>query len=193
MSALGRLGMVWLIAVSILSTACRDDPPEKEMQQAQGAIDAARAAGADRYAHDELVAATETLKRARAAVDDRDYRLALNNALDSREHAQNAAKQAADNKAIARADADRALAQATAALAEARNRSRAEAGTVPAKAAALRRAIADAQVAVQKARSSFDEGDYKNVVSSVQDVTATLRAATHDLENATATVGRRRR
>src|ERR1700736_2016696 len=107
MSALGRLGMVWLIAVSILSTACRDDPPEKEMRQAQGAIDAARAAGADRYAHDELVAATETLKRARAAVDDRDYRLALNNAIDSREHAQNAAKQAADNKAIARADADR--------------------------------------------------------------------------------------
>ena len=38
----------------------------------------------------------------------RDYRLALNHALDSRERAQNAAKQAADGKAAARAEADRA-------------------------------------------------------------------------------------
>ena len=30
--------------------ACGGDPPEKEMQQAQGAIDAARAAGAEQYA-----------------------------------------------------------------------------------------------------------------------------------------------
>src|SRR4030088_2953978 len=98
MSALGRLGMVWLIAVSILSTACRGDPPEKEMQQAQGAIDAARAAGADQYAREEFTAAEEALKHAREAVDQRDYRAALNAALDARERAQTAAKEAVNGK-----------------------------------------------------------------------------------------------
>src|SRR5690606_17977147 len=47
---------------AILAGACAE-PPDKEMQQAQGAIEAARAAGADRYAHDEFVAAQEALKK----------------------------------------------------------------------------------------------------------------------------------
>ena len=71
--------------------ACGGEPPDKEMQQAQGAIDAARAAGADQYAHEEFAAAQEALTHANEAVEQRDYRLALNHALDSRERAQNAA------------------------------------------------------------------------------------------------------
>jgi len=161
------------------------------MQQAEGAIDAARAAGAEQWAHDEFVAATQALKNARQAVTDRDYRLALNHAIDSREQAQNAAKDAADNKAIARASADRALAEATAALADARARSKTAASA--AKAVALRTAMVDAQVAVQKARASFEEGDYKAVVATVGGATARLRGATHDLDSATATTGRRKR
>src|SRR5207237_8293242 len=90
-----------VIIVSMMAAAC-GDPPEKEMQQAQGAIDAARAVGADEYAHGEFVAAEDALKHAHAAVDERDYRLALNHALDSRERAQNAAREAADRKAVAR-------------------------------------------------------------------------------------------
>ena len=43
-------------------------PPNKEMDQAQGAIDAARAAGAERYAATEYTAATEALKNANDAV-----------------------------------------------------------------------------------------------------------------------------
>jgi hypothetical protein len=64
----------------VLLTAC-GTPPHKEMDQAQGAIDAARAAGADRYAADEYNAAVQSLQLANDAVDQRDYRLALNHAL----------------------------------------------------------------------------------------------------------------
>src|SRR5581483_6903422 len=108
-----------VVALALATFAC-GSPPDKEMQQAQGAIDAARAAGADQYAHDEFVAAEDSLKHAREAVADRDYRLALTHALDSRERAEEAAKQAADHKASARVDADHALTATSAALGEAR-------------------------------------------------------------------------
>ena len=74
----------WVLAL-VLLTAC-GTPPHKEIDQAQGAIDAARAAGADRLATEEFNAATTSLKLANDAVDQRDYRLALNHALESREH-----------------------------------------------------------------------------------------------------------
>ena len=89
----------WVLALLLL-TAC-GTPPHKEMDQAQGAIDAARAAGAERYAAEEFAAATGSLTLATNAVNQRDYRLALNHALESREHAQNAARQAAETAAAA--------------------------------------------------------------------------------------------
>ena len=92
-----RLLLSLAIVAAIAGAAC-GDPPDKEMQQAQGAIDAARAAGADQYAHDEFTAAEDALKRAHDAVDQRDYRLALNDALDTRERAQTAAKEAVERQ-----------------------------------------------------------------------------------------------
>ena len=89
------------------------------MQQAQGAIDAARAAGADRYAREEFTAAEDALKRAHDAVAQRDYRLALNPRSTPRARADR--RQAGRRrKAAARADAERALADADAALARRR-------------------------------------------------------------------------
>src|SRR5262245_36028656 len=116
MPAPGRFAIAFVVMLSILSTACRDDPPNKEIQQAETTIDQARAAGAEVHAKEEFRAAQEALKQAREAVVQRDYRLALNHALDSREHAQTATKQMADIRAKERADADRALAEANAAL-----------------------------------------------------------------------------
>ena len=72
--------------------ACGGDPPEKEMQQAQAAIDVAVAAGAETYAAQELAAAEAALTHAGSAVAARDYRLALNHALDSRQRALNATR-----------------------------------------------------------------------------------------------------
>lgn len=84
------------------------------MDQAQDAIDAAQAAGADRYAITEYSAATEALENANTAVVARDHRLALSYALESREHAQNAAKGAADAKARVRIEVDQASTEITA-------------------------------------------------------------------------------
>jgi uncharacterized protein DUF4398 len=97
----------------VLASACTS-PPNKEMDQAQGAIDAARAAGAERYAPTELAAANTALKNANDAVEQGDYRLALNHAIDSREQAQNAARVAADTRAKLRGDVERSMAEVNA-------------------------------------------------------------------------------
>ena len=98
------------LITAILSASCAE-PPSKEMNQAQGAIDAARAAGADKFAAAEFTAAIDALKRSEEAVAARDYRQALNHALDSRERAQNAAKLAVEGRADARGQAERAIAE----------------------------------------------------------------------------------
>ena len=99
-----------LITAILLSVSCAE-PPNKEMNQAQGAIDAARAAGADKFAAAEFTAAQDALKKSDEAVAAGDYRQALSHALDSRERAQNAAKLAVDGRADARGQAERAIAE----------------------------------------------------------------------------------
>jgi hypothetical protein len=187
--------MLSLVAASALAAAGCADPPNKEMQQAQGAIEAARAAGADKYAHDELAAADAALKAAHDAVAQSDYRLALNNALSSREHAQEAAKPAAENMAAARADADRALVDVTRALSDAQAKLKvAEGAHVPARTLTpARRSIAGAEIEVQKAREAFRKGDYTGVRPALGDATGRLRATAHDLDAAAGSPGRRRR
>ena len=105
------------LLAALLASGCAE-PPNTEMDQAQGAIDAALAAGADAYATTEYSAATEALENANAAVTARDHRLALSYALESREHAQNAARGAADEKARVRVEADHASTEISALLAE---------------------------------------------------------------------------
>ena len=67
------------LITAILSASCAE-PPSKEMNQAQGAIDAARAAGADKFAAAEFTAAVDALKRSEEAVAAGDYRQALSHA-----------------------------------------------------------------------------------------------------------------
>jgi len=135
----------------VLLSAC-GTPPHKEIDQAQGAIDAARAAGADRYAAVEFTAATNSLALANKAVQDRDYRLALNNALESREHAQNAARVAAETQGRLRGDVERSLVETTALLAQASGRlTTAERTRVP------RRIVADARQSIATATSDLQK------------------------------------
>ncbi len=117
----------WL-ALVLVAISCAD-PPHKEMDQAQGAIDAARAAGAEQYATAEYTAATQALKQSNEAVTARDYRLALNYALESREQAQNAARTAADTRAKLRGDVERSIAEAQSLIAQARARMDGPSGT----------------------------------------------------------------
>jgi len=188
-----RAFIAFAVAAAAVCAACAD-PPDKEMQQAQGAIDAARAAGADQYAREEFTAAEDALKRAREAVDQRDYRQALNNALDARERAQTAAKDTVNKKATARVDAEKAIADATAALAESRNKLKAaESGRALKSVAAANRSVGEHARRVQEARTAFERGDYLAAISGAQRAAADLRATTRDLETAATTGTRRHR
>jgi Domain of unknown function (DUF4398) len=156
-----------ILCSSFLSVACAT-PPTREMDQAQGAIDAARAAGADRYATEQYGAAVKALQNAESAVGQRDYRLALNYALDGRDRAQRAAKEAATQQAVLRSAAERRLSEVTASLDQAKQQSKAaETARVPRRAlAGALNAIAEAEGALQKAGTSIQESNY--IVSQEQ-------------------------
>jgi hypothetical protein len=157
-----RRALSGAVLIASLSLSACAEPPNKEMDQAQGAIDAARAAGAERYATAEFTAATTTLAQAREAVSQRDYRLALNHALESREHAQNAAREAADTHARMRGEVERAMGEAEALLARASTavasaeRSRVPRATLREAGRALDAITAD----VQKAGAAMKAEDY---------------------------------
>jgi hypothetical protein len=192
-SARGFLSSFAVVA-AMIGAAC-GNPPDKEMQQAQAAIDSARAAGADRFAREEFAAAEGALKRSHDAVAQRDYRLALDAALDARERAQTAALQAADEKAAARADAERAMAEADAVLHESRVKLKAaETARASAKVlVAARRAIADGETAVQEARAALEQGDYLAAADRSRAAATHLRGTTRDLDAVPTTGTRRRR
>jgi hypothetical protein len=188
-----RLVLLPLLAAA-LAFACAT-PPSKEMHQAQGAIDAARAAGAEQHAAAELQAAVDALARAEDAVSQRDYRLALNYALDARERAQEAAKAAVEGRAKARGDAERALAEVGALHTRARARLRdPEVSGLPARAVREPLATIDAAgKALQEARTAMAAGDYPRVTITLEGRGAALQAALAAIDAAAATQPPRRR
>lgn len=103
-----RWRLAVLVSIAVFAAACAA-PPTKELSLAEGAIDAARAAGAAEYATDDLTAAEQLLARARTEVTDRDYRAALGHALDANVRARAAARAAADGRVKARLAADETL------------------------------------------------------------------------------------
>ena len=176
-----------LLACLVL-VAC-GEPPDKEMHQAQGAIDAARAAGAETYAPDEFKAAVDALSHAQDAVAQRDFRLALNNALDSRERAQNAAKMAADQKAAARSAAERLLADVTSAIAVSAARLQAaEAARAPKSATdPLKAGLANARQATEDAGKALASQDYLGAKKRLEGVVISLSMALQGLRKGEAT------
>jgi hypothetical protein len=183
-----------LLITLLLVPACGADPPEKELQQAQSAIDAARTAGANDYAHGELAAAEQALKNAREAVDDRDYRLALTSALDSRARAENASTQAADQKAAAHTAAEKLLGATSTALARAHGRLKTASAARPAprNLSAIRRTLETADRDVQEARTTFAASDYPATIKTLKDVNARLTDVERDLEASSPAPARRK-
>lgn len=175
-------------------TACAA-PPQKEMDQAEGAIATARAAGAPQYAPEEFTAAETALRRSHEAAGQRDFRQALNHALDARQRAQTAARDAGDRKAVARGQAERAITSAELALAMAQQRLGAAVAAAPttgrrpatavAAQTALQQAIATATSGLQEARSHLDAQRFDQVLTVVTPVGAQIQAATRAFEAAT--------
>jgi hypothetical protein len=164
------------------------EPPHKEMNQAQGAIDTARAAGADRYAPEEYEAAEAALVRSYAAVDDRDYRLALNYAIDARERAQESARLAADQKSRVRSRVDETLRRADAMLADANSRlEQAQQAKVPARELApTLKTIAALDAQLVAVRASIQRDQLLEAQASLDELLASRKMATSGMDAATA-------
>ena len=188
-----RAGRRLALVIVILSAGCAE-PPNKEINQAQGAIDTARAAGADRFAAAEFSAATDALKRSEEAVAARDYRLALNHAIDSRERAQSAAKMAVEGRADARGQAERAITEVATLI------SRAQAQLKDPDIARLngrtlrepRATVAAAEKMLQEARSALAAENYATVTKALNGAAADLQAALTEID-AVASPGSSRR
>jgi hypothetical protein len=170
------------------------EPPSKEMNQAQGAIDAARAAGADQFATGEFKAAVEALDKSRAAVDQRDYRQALAYALDARERAQSAARTAADEKARVRAETDRALHTAELALdrAQASLQEARRLRVPPRLFAASEQTIEKASEATRIARSAMEHDNYLGARQALEGLSQRLDATASEIDAAIAARAPRR-
>ena len=174
-----------LITATILSVSCAE-PPNKEMNQAQGAIDAARAAGADKFAAAEFTAAQDALKKSEQAAADGDYRQALSHALDSRERAQNAAKLAVDGRADARGQAERAIAEVATLLSRAQSQLK-DADVARLNARTLegpRSTVAATETMLQEARTALKAEDYSAVAKALNNAAAELQAALKEIDAA---------
>ena len=182
-----RAGRRLALIIVILSASCAE-PPHKEMNQAQGAIDAARAAGADKFAAVEFTAAVDALRRSEEAATAGDYRLALNHAIDSRERAASAAKLAVEGRADARGQAERAIAEVATLLARAQAQLR-EPALARVNARVLRgprATVTGAQKRVQEARAALKAEDYAGVTTAINGAAADLQAALTEIDAATA-------
>ena len=167
------------LITAILSASCAE-PPSKEMNQAQGAIDAARAAGADKFAAAELTAALDALKRSEDAVAAGDYRQALSHALDSRERAQSAAKMAVDGRADARGHAERAISEVATLL----SRAEAQLKDNPRALKGPRSTTTAARKMLQEARAALKTEDYAGVTKALNGAAAELQAALAEIDAA---------
>jgi len=172
---------VFIVVTSLLFVSACAEPPSKEMHQAQGAIDAAKAAGAEEYAADELKGAVDALAQADVAVTARDYRLALSNALDGR--------------ARARGNAERALAEASAAVDRAAARLKAsDIPKLPRRTvSAVESQVTTARKTLQEARAALEGESYAQVRRTAESISAEINAAIASLDGPNAAAGRARK
>jgi hypothetical protein len=170
--------VAWLLLPALTLAAC-SAPPAKERHQAEGALAAARAADAAIYAQQELADAEAALQRYDEAVAQRDYRLALDHAIEARDRAFDAARLAGDRKAAARSQAERLLAElhALASAADARlaGAGRGNVRVTGAAADRLRAAAQDASSAMQEARTLIDRQAFLDAIQRLAPIVERLQ------------------
>jgi hypothetical protein len=174
-----RHRLSWVAAsLALLLSAC-SEPPQKEIDQAQAAIDAAKAAGAGTYAPEEYNAAVTALQKSHDAVDQRDYREALNYAIDARQRASEAATQAGIAKAHIRAADEKLVTECSARASQLDTHIKVAEGAHVAlrDLRSAHKTLADAQTALQETRKSMDAGNYAEVLTELTEVRRKLDAA----------------
>lgn len=173
-----------LLSLSLLA-AC-SAPPQKEIDLAQGAIDAAQAAGAEQYATQELASASASLQEAHDASAQRDFRLALTRALDAHDRALEAARAAAEGHARARGETDAAITSARAAVDRLAQRIETpETALLPkTDVQAARKTLATAQADLQEAGAAVTAGDYASARTRVEGISGRISAQLEALDAA---------
>jgi hypothetical protein len=176
-----RLGYFGLLIA--LAAGC-SAPPTKEHDQAQAALAAARAAEAAIYAPDDLQAAQDLLDRYDQAVDQHDYRAALGAAIDARDRAYEAARQAGVQKAASQAALQSAIADLEALVKSATTRLSSTTGPrlTAASADRLRAATQTAQRTLQETRSAQGQQKFRDGLRQIEPVTADLRKTLASLD-----------
>ena len=188
-------GLTALLLVLALLTACAA-PPNREIADAEQALKAAKAAGAERYSKETYNAAADAYRKANEAVIAGDYRLALNRALESREQSLAATRSAADGKALARDEAMRTKAEISTQLLrvtaqlDAAEKSRALPKSVLRD---VREALTLINTDVQKADAAINDQDYMAAQEALKGLKARLDAAAGEFESARKSQRARRR
>ena len=177
----------WLCALLALAAAGCADPPTKEIDQAQAAIEVAVSGGAERFAEADLAAARTALVQARDSVAQREYKLALGHALDSRERAQTAARHAVEARDALKRDTQASLAEVMALQARAQ-RLIATAGPGAARTRARRARPEHARLTtrVQEARALVEQGDDVKAATVLPALKMDLTSLVQELEGASA-------
>jgi len=174
------------ISCAVALTVACSAPPQKEIDRAQQAVDAAKAAGAEQYAPESFTEATTALQQSHEAVNQRDYRLALSRAVDASDRAQEAARAAAENKAKARSQAEAAVNAVNALVMHLQARLKvAEEVRVPSRELAPARAtLKESEGALQKARALLAAENYAAAIQAVSGSDSQIRSETRVVEAA---------
>ena len=191
-----RAGRRLALIIVILSASCAE-PPNKEMNQAQGAIDAARAAGADKFAAAEFTAAIDALKRSEDAAAAGDYRLALEPRARQPRARRRTPPSWPSRAAPTRAARPNAPSPKSRRCCRARRRSCKDPDVARLNARALqapRATVAAAEKMLQEARTALKAEDYAAVTKALNGAAAELQAAlTRDRRGRGAAAGPRKR
>jgi hypothetical protein len=173
------------LVVALLAVSCTA-PPDKELDQARNAITAAREAGAERFAANEIAAADQELKLASQAVDARDYRLALNHALESREQAEAATRSSTETRTRLRQDGQRSVEESTALIASTRARLEGpRAAQIPRRTRqAARQSLTELEKALQEADAALQMEDFEAAERTLASVKQRLERVVASLPKA---------
>ena len=178
-----RVRATWLCALLALAAAGCADPPTKEIDQAQAAIEVAVSGGAEQFAEADLASARTALIQARDSVSQREYKLALGHALDSRERAQTATRHAAEARETLMRETQASLAEVMALQARAqRVIATAVSGAPRARARRARPEQARLSTRVQEARTLVERGDIVKAGTVLPALKTDLTAFVEELE-----------
>jgi hypothetical protein len=168
----------FVVLLALVLSGC-SEPPQKEIDQAQAAVDAAKTAGADTYAADEYNSAVTALQKSHESVDQRDYREALNYAIDARQRATEAAKQAGIAKGHTKVAAEKLVTDCSTRVSQLDTDIRVAQGAhvAPRDLRSARTTLADAQNALQETRIAMAAGKYAEVLSALTEVRRKVDAA----------------